>query len=174
VFVLAACGAAAGAWAGRRIAPDESAVTVAVAVAGFGLGGLIGMIGLGLRALVMRALRVFDRSRDAAAAPPALAPQDGPPPAPVPPPAPGPEPAPAAGPEPQPATGPEPAAAPGPRGAAEPGPEREPPAPPAGEEPGWYPDPHQPGRNRYWDGQTWTAHVSRDRGPRRGAGAPRS
>ena len=24
---------------------------------------------------------------------------------------------------------------------------------------GWYPDPDEPGRQRYWDGQTWTEHV---------------
>ncbi len=147
VLVLAACGAAAGAWAGRQIDPDEPVVAVSLAVAGFGLGGLVGALGLALRALLLRAIRLAGRSRASAAAPevPAL---------------PDPEPELTADPEPEPTPRP-----------AEPEPL---PAPP-GQEPGWYPDPHQPARNRYWDGQVWTAHVSRDRErPRRGARGRRS
>ena len=81
---------------------------VSLAVAGFGLGGLIAMLGLGFRALLMRATQRLRRSRDAAA-PPALAAQDTPPDAS------GSPPAPAADTEPKP-TAPEPeaAVAPGP------------------------------------------------------------
>lgn len=32
---------------------------------------------------------------------------------------------------------------------------------------GWYPDPEQPGQQRYWDGQQWTEH----RAPLEGAGS---
>jgi ABC-type transport system involved in multi-copper enzyme maturation permease subunit len=31
---------------------------------------------------------------------------------------------------------------------------------PAGPPPGWYPDPQQDGRQRYWDGTRWTEHTS--------------
>lgn len=44
-----------------------------------------------------------------------------------------------------------------------PGLEAEEPAPPAGEEPGWYPDPRD-GVRRYWDGHAWTGHVWGGRG----------
>ncbi len=33
---------------------------------------------------------------------------------------------------------------------------------------GWYPDPEQPGQQRYWDGQQWTEH----RAPLGGGGPP--
>ena len=39
----------------------------------------------------------------------------------------------------------------------------QPPAAPAGEDPGWYDDPGGDGR-RYWDGARWTAHTWRIRG----------
>ena len=68
-------GAAAGAWAGWRVMPEERAVAVSLAVAGFGLGGLVAMLGLGFRALLMRAIRAVRRSREAAVSP-ALAAQD--------------------------------------------------------------------------------------------------
>ena len=143
VLVLGFAGVAAGAWAGRRIAPDEPAVAVSLAAAGFGLGGLVAMLGLGVRALLMRATRPRRRSPDAAS-PPAPA-RDAPSPTP----------------EPQ----PEPA--------VESEPEVEPePGPPAGGEPGWYPDPRQADSRRYWDGRAWTAHVSPERGSR-GRRAPR-
>jgi hypothetical protein len=35
--------------------------------------------------------------------------------------------------------------------------------------PGWYPDPDQPGRDRLWDGQTWTHHLRKAAG---GSGGP--
>lgn len=35
-------------------------------------------------------------------------------------------------------------------------------------QPGWYPDPAQPGLQRYWDGAQWTAHTA----PQAGAVAP--
>ena len=78
VLVLGLAGAGAGAWAGRQVMPEEPAVAVSLAVAGFGLGGFVAMLGLALRALLMRAARSVRRSRDAAAAP-ALAAEDTPP-----------------------------------------------------------------------------------------------
>ena len=162
VVVLGLAGAAAGAWAGWRVMPEEPAVAVSLAVAGFGLGGLIAMVGLAFRALLMRAARWLRRSRDAAASPD-LATQDAALEVSASPAAPAPD----AEPEPA-AHEPEPAAVPppDPRSEPVPKPRSEPvPEPPAGGEPGWYPDPQQPGARRYWDGRTWTAHVWRDRGP---------
>jgi hypothetical protein len=161
VVVLGLVGAAAGAWAGRRVMPEEPAVAVSLAVAGLGLGGLIAMVGLGFRSLISRATRMMRRPR-VAAAPPAFDAQDASADASAPPPARAAD----AAPEP-PAHDPEPAAVPEP----EPQPE-----PPAGEEAGWYPDPQQAGTRRYWDGQAWTDHVWRDRGPapRRGSRESRS
>ena len=78
VVVLGLAGAAAGAWAGWRVMPEERAVAVSLAVAGFGLGGLVAMVGLAFRALLMRAARALRRSRDAAVPTP-LAAQDAPP-----------------------------------------------------------------------------------------------
>ena len=31
---------------------------------------------------------------------------------------------------------------------------------PGGTPPGWYPDPHNPAQQRYWDGQAWTENVA--------------
>lgn len=40
--------------------------------------------------------------------------------------------------------------------------------------PGWFPDPFDPARLRWWDGQQWTTHLHpADRGPARAASAPR-
>jgi resuscitation-promoting factor RpfB len=36
--------------------------------------------------------------------------------------------------------------------------------------PGWYPDPDQPGRERLWDGQTWTHHLRKASGGSPGLG----
>lgn len=33
---------------------------------------------------------------------------------------------------------------------------------------GWYPDPHQTGQQRYWDGSAWTEHVAPDANAHRG------
>lgn len=52
---------------------------------------------------------------------------------------------------------PAPAAAPT---AARPAPAAAPPPPPANIPAGWHPDPHQAYELRYWDGTTWTEHVS--------------
>ncbi|MFO7162663.1 hypothetical protein MHAS_01607 [Mycolicibacterium hassiacum DSM 44199] len=38
-------------------------------------------------------------------------------------------------------------------------------APPTGQPPGWYPDPHDASALRYFDGRGWTEHVQRREGP---------
>jgi hypothetical protein len=187
VGLLAVTGAAAGAVAGHRLAPDVSELAPSLAVAGFGLGGLIGLLLLapvGLwRAWRRRRIRrraatpegaempegpglwhSGDPEREAA---PTAAAEGNAEAAAVeterdgaeePAPAPGAEEAVALR---SPAQ-PEPEAAP--RDTAEtPRPEPEEPPPTAGEEPGWYPDPARDGQRRYWDGQAWTDHVWRGR-----------
>ena len=170
-------GAGVGALAGYRIDPDVSELVPSLAVAGLGLGGLIGLLLLapvGLwRAWRRRARRraatseradlsdgtglwhTDDRERAAAAE------------------LPGPgaveastsdkteaerpeEPVPEA------LTPPEqPESEREEPGATEP--EAEEQSPPEGEEPGWYLDPAADGVRRYWDGHAWTGHVWRGR-----------
>jgi hypothetical protein len=155
VGLLAVSGAAIGAYAGYRIDPDVSELVPSLAVAGFGLGGLIGLLLLAPVGL-WRAWRRRARRRTAA---PERADQpdaaglwraDEPEPEAEAAPAPVPE-----HPEPERAKSAEPQV-------TEPEPEPEA-APPPGEEPGWYPDPAQDGLRRYWDGQAWTEHVWRGR-----------
>jgi uncharacterized protein DUF2510 len=152
VGVLAVGGAAGGAFAGHRLDPDVSELLPSLAAAGFGLGGLLGLLLLAPVGLwrAWRRRRRAAASERAAAPPPATAP-------------------PGTGaiaasiaepiePEPpeEPATGAQEALTPREE------PEQEPP-PPEGEEPGWYPDPARDGVRRYWDGHAWTGHVWRGR-----------
>ena len=149
VGLLAVIGAAIGAFAGSRLDPDVSELVPSLAVAGFGLGGLIGLLLLAPIG-AWRAWRRRARRREAEPVDPPDASH-------------------AADPEPQAAppavvapvredTEPEPSEV------LEPTPEPVPdePPPPEGEEPGWYVDPRD-GVRRYWDGQAWTGHVWRGR-----------
>ncbi|WP_037499938.1 DUF2510 domain-containing protein [Solirubrobacter soli] len=183
VGVLALSGAAIGAYAGNRIDPDVSGLVPSLAAAGFGLGGLIGLLLLAPVGL-WRAWRRWARRRAAesqhAESPEnvALWHSDGP------------EREVASSEQPErggieaPAvmqSDPEPtlaaeAKAPAAQGqpaseageplepaTTNPGLESERPAPPAGREPGWYPDPALDGERRYWDGESWSEHVWRGR-----------
>jgi len=113
---LALAGAAGGGVAGYMLAPDITGVVASLAVAGFGLGGVLGtLFGGGWRS------------------PKPAQPVASEPPPPEPPPPP-----------------------------PEPDPE---PDPPEGGEPGWYGV--TDGTRRYWNGDTWTTHVWRERRTKR-------
>jgi hypothetical protein len=152
VGLLAVSGAAVGAFAGYRIDPDVSELVPSLAAAGFGLGGLIGLVLLAPVGL-WRAWRRRARRR-AAASERADMPDD-------------------TGlwhtDEPEPAQPPEDGAATTAQQAEpelpEPEPEEAP--PPPGGEPGWYPDPARESVRRYWDGHAWTEHEWRGRPPER-------
>src|SRR4051794_22695395 len=188
VGLLAVSGAAVGALAGSRLDPDVSELAPSLAVAGFGLGGLVGLcllapVGL-WRAWRRRQARrraatperrdmpdgpalwhTAEREREAAPTGTADAPVRSvieAPAADTEPRRPG-EPAPGPGvgqadalapqaPEPEREEGENPA------GRTQ-GLEPEEPPPPAGEEPGWSPDPARDDLRRYWDGNAWTGHV---------------
>jgi hypothetical protein len=112
VGTLALAGAVGGGVGGYLIAEDIPGVVASLAVAGFGLGGVIGtLFGGGWRS----------------SKPPRPATPEPPPPEPPPP-----------DPEPD---------------------------PPEGGEPGWYDVPD--GTRRYWNGETWTTHVWRERRAKR-------
>lgn len=136
VGLLAVGGAAIGAYAGHRLDPDVQELAPSLAVAGFGLGGLVGMLLLA----PVGAWRAWRRRRARRAAT---------------------SPDPAVPDSPQLWHSDDPAAAAEP----DPEPEPEEPPPPPGEEPGWYPDPERDGLRRYWDGHAWTGHVWRGRTP---------
>src|SRR3954469_16918115 len=196
VGLLAVSGAAVGAFAGDRLDSDVNELTPSLAVAGLGLGGLVGLfllapVGLWRAWRRRRARRRMatsarpdmpdgpglwhsaDAAREAGSAGAAEAPGRVVVEAP-------------AG-ETEPVLPGEPASGPGAEEAAalapqqresereqaeEPAPgtaglEPEEPAPPAGEEPGWYPDPARDGLRRFWDGHAWTGHVWHGRTPER-------
>jgi hypothetical protein len=190
---LAVSGAAVGAFGGYRLDPDVSELVPSLAVAGFGLGGLIGLLLLapvGLwRAWRRRARRraatteradlsdgaglwhTADPEREAAPASATELAGHGDVEAPT-----AEKTEPERPEEPAPGAGAEEAQAltpqeqpesereePGKPAGKEPGLEPEEPPPPAGEEPGWYPDPARDGVRRYWDGHAWTGHVWRGR-----------
>jgi Protein of unknown function (DUF2510) len=173
VGLLALSGTAVGAFAGKSIDPDVSELAPSLAVAGFGLGGLIGLLLLApvgvWRAWRRRAHRRATRPEPEPESPElwhAADPDD--------------EAAPELSEAPRP-TEPErgeeqaqaPAERPEPEIAEEPAaehpePEDEPdepedPPPPEGGEPGWYEVPAGEGVRRYWDGQAWTGHLWRGR-----------
>ncbi len=172
---LAMIGAAAGAFAGHRIDPDVRELVPSLAVAGLGLGGLLGLLLLAPVG-VWRAWRRRTRRRAAVAeradrsvgtglwqtadseheAAPSVAAELAVPDAVE---------APATG-EAEPERSEELPRGPGAQETEaltpqEP-PEPEQPPPPDGEEPGWYLDPRDSVR-RYWDGHAWTGHVWRGR-----------
>src|SRR4051794_23273300 len=185
-------GAAAGAFAGYRLDPDVRELEASLAVAGFGLGGLIGLLLLAPVG-VWRAWRRWARRR---AAMPERADvpdgaglwhtadlgREGAPVAAAELPGQGAVEAPTTGEtererpeEPAPGSGADDAEALTPQEQREPecedvekppaerpALEPEAPPPPAEEEPGWYPDPRD-GVRRYWDGHAWTGHVWRGR-----------
>ena len=183
VGLLAVSGAAVGAFSGHRIDPDVSELVPSLAVTGFGLGGLIGLLLLApvgvWRAWRRRARRRAAESertdlpdgaglwhtagpeREAAPAAAAELPGHGAVEAPT-----------VEKTEPEQSEEPTPEEAPAltpsreqPRACEREEPEE--PPPPAGEEPGWYPDPARDGVRRYWDGHAWTGHVWRGRAPER-------
>jgi hypothetical protein len=189
---LAVIGAAAGAFAGYRLDPDVRELVPSLAVAGLGLGGLIGLLLLapvGLwRAWRRRARRraamperaelsdgtglwhTADPEREAAPAVAAELAGLGAVQAPT-----TEETEPERSEELPLASGAEEAETLTPQeqpesereevedpSAEKPGLEPEEPPPPAGEEPGWYLDPKD-GVRRYWDGHAWTGHVWRGR-----------
>jgi len=146
VGLLAVIGAAVGAFAGHRVDPDVKELVPSLALAGLGLGGLIGLLLLapvGLWRTWRRWAHRRAATRERAELP------DG--------------------------TGLWHTEDPGRESAAgvpgdavvdvplEKEPEPEQPPPPAGGEPGWYPDSADDDLRRYWDGQAWTGHVWRGR-----------
>ena len=180
VGLLAVSGAAVGAFAGYRLDPDVSELVPSLAIAGFGLGGLVGLLLLAPVGL-WRAWRRWARRRAATskradlpdatalwhttdpeheAAPDSATelPRHGAVEAPT-----ADRTEPERHDEPTPLADAEEARALTP----EKQPEPEEPPPPAGAEPGWYPDPARDGLRRYWDGHAWTGHVWRGRAPER-------
>ena len=157
IGTLALTGAAAGGVTGAVVSPDVTGVVASLAVAGFGLGGIVGTLFAG----------GWRSSPD----PPATAPEAHPEPGSLP--------------EPE-ASPPEPEAPPEPRTPPDIPPEPEtviaavPELPPPEDlEPGWHP--LADGTRRYWDGSAWTDHVWRERAaagtrraakPRRGRRSP--
>jgi hypothetical protein len=154
IGTLALTGAAAGGVTGAVVSPDVTGVVASLAVAGFGLGGIVGTLLAG--------------GWRSSPGPPATAPEADPEPASLP--------EPEAPPEPRtpPDTPPEPE--PEPETVLAAVPELPPPDDP---EPGWHP--LADGTRRYWDGSAWTDHVWRERTatgtrrtakPRRGRRSP--
>jgi hypothetical protein len=138
IAAVALLGAAGGAYLGDRAAPDEVGVAASLAVAGLGLGGLLGVLVSGWWRPPPKPPAPADASPRDTTAFTARAEA---------------EPAPASAP---PAGEPEPAAT-----LVEHAP---PPPPPGSGEPGWYTD--SAGVRRYWDGERWTEIVWRERSSR--------